>query len=84
MGHELPELMRAVQLDRHDADLDTAIDNLTVVSKPLRRPVSLCAVSTVASDPFLRRQLWPLCLRRWSDSSRGFRMYCSVRLHTRV
>ncbi len=30
--------MRAVQLDRHDPDLDTAIDNLTVVSKPLPQP----------------------------------------------
>jgi NADPH2:quinone reductase len=34
----IPERMRAVQLDRHDPDLDAAIDHLTVVSKPVPQP----------------------------------------------
>lgn len=37
-GKPVPDRMRAVQLSRYDRDLDAAIENLTVVTKPVPRP----------------------------------------------
>lgn len=34
----VPEVMRVLQLKRHDLDLDAAIESLTIVTKPVPRP----------------------------------------------